>query len=90
MGSETLNDRADDDEGASKDHTDSPTPLINRWTDKWECTDTTDLVHRCDETSPYAFVLSVEVSQEVLLIGEQTAEQHRVEAIHGLAEESDK
>lgn len=85
---ETLDNGADDNADRADQHTPTAAPCVDGRTGEWKGADTTDLMHRRDETSPDTLVLAVEVSKEVLLIVEQTTEQHAVVAVHGLAEEA--
>lgn len=85
-----LDDGTDNDEETANYHADSSTPLIDSGANEGEGTDTPDLVHGGDETSPDPLVLAVEVLKEVLLVGKETTEKHSVEAVHGLAKETDE
>lgn len=82
----SLDDGASDDDCASNDHSDSAAESVNGWANERESASTTDLVHGGDKTSPDTLVLAVEVRQKIFLVGQQTAEQHGVEAVHSLAE----
>ena len=47
-------------------------------------------MHGGNETGPDTLVLAIEMGQEVFLVVEQTAQQHAVVSVHGLAEETDQ
>lgn len=89
-GCKALNNGTDNDEHAANEHANATSPTIDSWTDKGESGDTTDLMHRADDTSPDTLVLSVEMLQEVLLVVQETTQEHTIVAVHGLAEEADQ
>ena len=89
-GCKSLNDGADNDQQASNEHANATAPSIDGRSNKWESGDTTNLVHGTDNTSPDAFVLSMEVLQEILLVVQETTQKHGIVAVHGLAEEADQ
>ena len=90
MESRCLDHSADNNQGTANSHAGSAAPLINGGSNEGEDADTSDLVHGGNKASPDTFVLAVEVLQEVLLVGQQTTEQHSVETVHCLAEEADQ
>lgn len=89
-GCEALNDGTDNDEHAANEHANATSPTVDSGADKGESRNTTDLMHRTDDTSPDTFVLSVEMLQEVLLVVQETTQEHTIVAVHGLAEEADQ
>lgn len=87
-GREPLDDGADDDQEGPDEHAWATAPLVDAGPDKGQRAHTADLVHGRDQAGPDALVLAVEVFEKVLLVVEQAAEEHRVVAVHGLAEEA--
>jgi len=87
-GRETLDDGADDDTKAADEHARATAPLVDAGSDEGQGADSADLVHGGDEAGPDTFVLAVEMLEEVFFVVEETAEQHGVVPVHGLAEEA--
>ncbi len=86
----TLNDGADNNTNTASDHADSSTEGVNSRTNERKGTDTANLIHGGDQTSPNSLVLAMKMRKEVLLIGQQTTKQHGVETVHCLAKEADE
>jgi hypothetical protein len=61
-------DGAHDDQEGSNDHTTFTAPSIHTRPDEGKRDDTTNLVHRRDNTSPGTVVRAVEVLQEIFFI----------------------
>jgi hypothetical protein len=70
------------DDDRADEHTPFATPCIDSGTDKWQCNDTTNLVHGRHNTSPDPGVGAMEERLE-LRVDEQAVEQTSVVAVHG-------
>ena len=102
-------DGADNDDERADEHANTSTPSIDGWTDEWKGTDSANLIHGADKSSPdliislvsdlflskihmvaatHAIVAATEEVKK-LGVGGQTAKKRAVEAVHGLAAESD-
>ena len=72
------------DEDAANHHTNTAAKGIDGRSNEWQGAYTADLVHCRHQTGPDAVVLAMKESQEVSLVGRETAEERTVEAIAGL------
>lgn len=88
--SSRLNDCSDDDEGRADQHADTASKAINGGSHERKSCHTSDLMHGRNETGPDALVLAIEMGEEVFLVVEQTAQQHAIVSVHGLAEKADQ
>jgi hypothetical protein len=82
-------DSTDDDQNRAQKHAHSPSPGINGRANEGKSTDTADLVHGRDQTSPDTVVLTIEKLEEYL-VGSQASEKRTVKTIHRLTEETEK
>jgi hypothetical protein len=89
LGCNTLNDSTNDDAKTSNPHAESSSKGIGRRANEWQRNDTTNLVHRSNDTSPDTSILSVVVIQEVL-VGEKIVDQRSIVTVHRRTEKSNE
>ena len=89
LGCYTLDDCADNDASTSNDHAESSSEGISCRPNERQRDDTTNLVHRGNNTSPDTSVLSVVVTQEIA-VGEKVVDQGSIVTVHSCAKKSDE